>query len=167
MGSTPVPIILTEKKKAKTKTLNSARVERACKFSVLLPIIQLYYPLPDSFTTWVTHSALAQITQWRWGGPSKVLVFSVLPIRSVGSASRGKGAKSAWGTTLSLEWRMGLSSLQRKFHCSAILSEEKSCEKFLAPAVLLSPEVSVHLPGFSILSDDLGINSTGSSSVNC
>lgn len=62
---------------------------------------------------------------------------------------------------------MGLSSLQRKFHCSAILSEEESCEKFLAPAALLSPESSVHLPGFSVLSDDLGINSTGSSSLIC
>lgn len=145
-GKHPSSYNSNRKKKAKTKTLNSASVERACKFSVLLPIIQLYYPLPDSFTTRVTHSALAQITQWRWGAfQGTGILCSSLKVRS---ASWGKGVKSAWGTTLSLEWRMRLSSLQRKFHCSAVLSEEESHEKFLDPAALPSPESSVHLPGF-------------------
>lgn len=84
--------------------------------------------------------------------------------------------KSMWGTSLSLGRRtglstemthQGLSSLQRKFYCSAIVPEEESHEKLVTLTAFPSPESSVHLPGFPVIPGDPGINSTVSSSLIC
>lgn len=142
------------------QTLNSARVEIACKFSVFLSVIHLSSPLPDSFTTQI-NILLCHRKSSGSGEASRLRGFSVPPTGLTWPAwvkgrSPCRELLCPWGeegASMDMTHR-GLSSLQRQFDCSTILPAEESHEELVALAAHPSPKPSVYLLDFPVLPGD-------------
>ena len=167
--SSPVSAILTTTTTSQNPnphTLNSASVEITCKFSILLSLIHLSSPLPDTFTTHtfscITDNPVAAAAGAGGGGKGSLRYGDSLPLLQGWLSQPGCRGEVPVGNCFVPAVKRGLplpwSSLQRNLYCSTFLSCSSCCPPLtqaLGPCARFSSSTRGHGP-----------NPTGSTALN-